>query len=83
MVAVVAEKFDKLRTLMDEKLKRHWAACEAMAMGRGGISAVCEATGMSPTTIRKGIREIEQEYPELADQARGGKVRRPGGGSWP
>jgi transposase len=80
MTAVVADKFDRLRSLMNEKLKRHWAACEAMAMGHGGISAVSEATGMSPTTIRKGIREIEQEYPELAEQVSGGRVRRPGGG---
>jgi hypothetical protein len=61
MVGMVADKFDNLRSLMNEKLKRHWAACEAMALGRGGISTVSEATGMSPTTIRKGIREIEQE----------------------
>ena len=82
MVGMVADKFDKLRSLMNEKLKRHWAACEAMALGRGGISAVSEATGMSPTTIRKGIREIEQKYPELAEQAGGGRVRRPGGGRY-
>lgn len=82
MVGVVADKFDRLRILMNEKLKRHWAACEAMALGRGGISAVSEATGMSPTTIRKGIREIEQEYPELAEQSSGGRVRRPGGGRY-
>jgi len=65
---------------MNEKLKRRWAACEAMAIGRGGISAVSEATGMSRTTIRKGIREIEQEYPELAEQASNKRVRRSGGG---
>jgi hypothetical protein len=65
---------------MNEKLKRRWAACEAMAIGRGGISAVSEATGMSRTTIRKGIREIEQEYPDIAEQGRGDRVRRPGGG---
>ena len=82
MVGMVADKFDNLRSLMNEKLKRHWAACEAMALGRGGISTVSEATGMSPTTIRKGIREIEQEYPELAEQAGGGRVRRPGGGRY-
>jgi hypothetical protein len=80
MVAVVADKFNKLRTVMNEKLKRRWAACEAMAMGRGGISAVSEATGMSRTTIRKGIREIEQEYPELAEQASDRRIRRPGAG---
>ena len=80
VVVVVAYKYDRLRTVMNEKLKRHWAACEAMAMGPGGISAVCEATGISRTTIRKGIREIEQEYPELVEQAGKDRIRRPGGG---
>lgn len=80
MVGIVADKFDRLRGVMNENLKRRWAACEAMAIGRGGISAVSEATGMSRTTIRKGIREIEQEYPDIAEQGRGDRVRRPGGG---
>jgi len=65
---------------MNEKFKRHWAACEAMAIGRGGISAVSEATGMSRTTIRRGIREIEEDYPGLADQAPRDRIRRAGGG---
>ena len=80
MVGIVAGKFDRLRGVMNEKLKRRWAACEAMAIGRGGISAVSEATGMSRTTIRKGIREIEQEYPEIAEETGSGRVRQPGGG---
>ena len=80
MVEVVAGKFDRLRMVMNEKWKRHWVACEALAIGRGGIAAVSEATRMSPTTIRKGIREIEEEYPELAEQAGSGRVRRSGGG---
>ena len=80
MVGIVAEKFDRLRTLMNEKLRRRWAACEAMAMQRGGIAAVCKATGMSPNTIRKGIREIEEEYPELVERVSNERVRQPGGG---
>jgi len=37
---------------------------------------------MSPNTIRRGIREIEEEYPELAESVshRNERVRRPGGG---
>ena len=80
MAAAVAEKFDKLANSMNENLKRRWAACEAMSLGRGGISAVSEATGMSRTTIRKGIGEIEQEYPALVEQIDSERIRRPGGG---
>lgn len=79
MAAVVAEKYDRLSSMMNERLRRRWAACEAMSMGRGGISAVADATGISRTTIRKGIREIEQEYPGLADDLNK-RIRRPGGG---
>lgn len=80
MAAIVADKFDRLSSMMNEKLKRRWAACEAIAMGRGGISAVAQATGISRTTIRKGIREIEQEYPQLAENVSEQRIRRPGGG---
>lgn len=80
MVGSVAEKFDRLRIVMNEKLRRRWAACEAMAMQRGGIAAVSKATGMSPNTIRRGIREIEEEYPELAERVSNERVRQPGGG---
>lgn len=80
MVSILRDKFIRLRSTMNEKLKRRWAACEAMAMGRGGISAVSEATGMSRTTIRKGIREIEQEWPQLAEETGSTRIRQTGGG---
>ncbi len=38
---------------------------------------------MSPTTIRKGIREVLEQFPGLAEAAVGGRVRRPGGGRRP
>lgn len=52
-------------------------------MGRGGIAAVAQATGMSRTTIRKGIHEVQQLYPDLADQMHPERVRQPGGGRRP
>lgn len=79
----VADKFQRLSSMMNEKLKRHWAACEALAMGRGGIAMVAQATGMSRTTIRKGIQEVQQLYPALTDQVAPERVRRPGGGRPP
>jgi transposase len=80
MALAVADKFSKLQAMMNEKLKRRWAACEALAIGRGGISIVSRATGMSRSTIRKGIREIQEEYPGLVDHISGKRIRRPGGG---
>jgi hypothetical protein len=83
MAYLVADKFQRLSSMMNEKLKRHWAACEALAMGRGGIATVAQATGMSRTTIRKGILEVQHLYPELTDQVAPERVRRPGGGRQP
>jgi len=79
MIALVQEKYQNLSALMDEKLKRHWAACEALAMGRGGISAVAQATGLSRNTIRKGIREIQDPTCHTSEDSQG-RVRCPGGG---
>ena len=78
LVESLPERFAALRPLLDERARRIWAAAEARAMGRGGISRVSEATGLSRTTIRSGLRELAKGPP----QARG-RVRRPGGGRKP
>jgi DDE family transposase len=55
---VVRRKFELLRPLMNERLRRHWAACEAMTLQRGGVTLVAQATGLSRTTIWAGLREL-------------------------
>ena len=60
---------------LDERGRRRWAATEARSLGRGGISAVAEATGMSDHTIRKGIKELSS-----GNQLSPDRQRRPGGG---
>jgi transposase len=82
MDAIVHMKYDQLSSMMDERLKRHWAACEALALGYGGVSEVARATGLSRVTIRKGIAEIQGTMPELTREIEG-RVRRPGGGRRP
>ncbi len=64
---------------MDERLRRQWAAAEAKAYGWGGIQAVSVATGLSMTTIRKGMDELSEReaQPERAFSER---VRKAGGG---
>ena len=54
-------KFDSLAPHLNERLTRLWAATEAIALGRGGITEVSGATGLSPKTIRVGIRELDIE----------------------
>src|SRR3954454_20599422 len=43
---------------MSERLRRRWAAAEAVSLGRGGISAVAMATGLSRTTIWQGMNDL-------------------------
>jgi transposase len=45
-------------------------------LGRGGISAVHRATGISIVTIRKGIQELNAPEQHVASQ----RIRKPGGG---
>jgi len=44
--------------LMDERMRRQWAAAESRAYGWGGVEAVSGAIRMSPNTIRKGLAEL-------------------------
>lgn len=80
--AVLKMKYDKLGAIMDERVKRHWAACEALALGYGGVSAVARVTGLSRSTIRKGIAEVQGEMPLLSQEI-GNRIRRRGGGRRP
>ncbi|MDR2641235.1 MAG: ISAzo13 family transposase [Planctomycetaceae bacterium] len=48
-----------MRNVLHERGARRWAAAEAKQLGRGGISVVALATGMSRVTIRRGLRELE------------------------
>ena len=45
--------------MLTERTRRLWAATEATALGHGGIAKVARATGVSPSTIARGIRELE------------------------
>jgi transposase len=76
---LIESKYRSLAPLMDERIRRQWAATEAQAYGWGGVSAVSSVTGMSRKTIRKGlaelgIRELEPDAPVTA------RLRSPGGG---
>src|SRR5262249_35821268 len=56
---------------LDERDRRLVAAAEAFAAGYGGIAAVAMATGLAPSTIGRGLKELAQEQPSA-------RVRRPG-----
>ena len=75
----VETKYRALAALMDERMRRQWAAAEARAFGWGGLQAVSAAIGMSPNTLRKGLAELaarEKNPPAPVDPY----LRRKGGG---
>jgi transposase len=71
----IRSKYDGLVNDVNERGRRRRAAVEAMSLGRGGISAVATATGISDRTIRNGIRELR-----TGDSPPHGYQRRKGGG---
>jgi DDE family transposase len=75
----IALRYGALVALMDERLRRQWAAAEAQAYGWGGVRAVSRATGLSPNTVAKGLAELEARAaaPQHPLDAR---VRTPGAG---
>ncbi len=64
---------------MDERLRRQWAASEAQSFGRGGVSAVSRATGMSRNTVRRGLAETALRKGQRKARL-DTRIRRPGGG---
>ena len=73
--ASVDDLFLKVLGSLNEAQSRWYVGREALARGRGGISAMERMTGMSRPTILKGIRELRGRK-ELG----GERLRRPGGG---
>ena len=62
-----------LRPHLDERRRRLLLGSEATELGRGGITAVAQATGVHPDTVARSVRETTGE----AEPQR--RVRAPGG----
>ena len=69
-----------LDPVLDERGRRRFAAAEALAAGRGGVTAVARITGIARSTIDRGLAELRGEAePDAAPD----RVRRKGGGRRP
>jgi hypothetical protein len=69
-------RFGVLFPHLNERQRRLVMAQEARLLGHGGVRAVARAAGVSETTVRAGVFELEAGEDPLPD----GRVRRPGGG---
>jgi hypothetical protein len=88
ILTTVQTKYELLRPLMDERMRRQWAASEALSLKRGGVSVVARATGLSRTTIGQGMRELRERTnlgieDECCISELPARVRHPGGGRHP
>ena len=74
-IADIAARYQALKPVLDERSRRLVAAAESQVIGRGGISAVSKATGVSRPVIRQGVAELKDTSGLIP-----GRVRRAGGG---
>ena len=78
----VRGQYAVLHERLDERALRLWAGSEAQAHGRGGITLVAAATGMSRIRIAAGLREVQGDGAAARPSERA-RIRRPGGGRKP
>ncbi len=56
--------------VLDERARRLWAAAEARSAGRGGLAAVVRATGISESTVLRGLADLDSEQRPAAGNVR-------------
>ena len=77
--AQLRRQYQQLLGSLDERGRREWAGSEAMLLGHGGIARLHRATGLSTTTIRRGVNDLaERDETDAVESPR--RVRRSGGG---
>jgi len=74
-IELIKIKYASIKSELNERSQRIWAASEAISIGHGGIRIVHKATGIAESTIQIGKRELQND--ETIESKR---VRRKGGG---
>src|ERR1700684_1108502 len=77
---VIEAKYRDLEARLDEATLRLWAAVEARSLGRGGVSTVAKALGISHTTIYAGLAELGHNSSSATLSFNGNRIRAKGGG---
>jgi hypothetical protein len=71
---LIRHDYELLRPDLNERGRRMFAAAQVRLLGYGGLASVARATGIAPSTIGRGLKEL------ASGVARVGRARRPGGG---
>src|ERR1700674_4878025 len=74
----IQARFEALGPFLNERDRRLFAASEARAAGRGGITAVSRTTGIARSTIGRGLEDLRSGAVRCSQ-----RVRRKGGGQKP
>ena len=59
--AAIKLRYAALGPVLEERGRRRFAAAEALAAGRGGVTAVARITGIARSTIDRGLAELRGE----------------------
>lgn len=79
-IANMTQRFNYLSKFLNERQKRLFAAAEALAIGRGGITAAAKACGLSRVTVTAGCKELKGNSESDTDVNIGSRTRRKGAG---
>ncbi len=74
----IRARFQKIEWALDERMRRLFAASEASALGRGGVTKVSKATGISRRAIHAGMAELTAQQPPVENQEK--RIRKAGAG---
>jgi predicted ArsR family transcriptional regulator len=74
-VAEQHRSINRLAATLDERRRRLFVGLLASRHGHGGVVRLAEITGLSRTTIRRGIVELQEGVPDLRR-----RIRQRGGG---
>jgi hypothetical protein len=66
---------NRVLALLDERRRRLFVGLLASQQGHGGVAQLARITGLSRTTIRRGLLELRDGADDFS-----ARVRRPGGG---
>jgi hypothetical protein len=69
------KRYKAMAPVLDEQGRRRFAAMEAQALGRGGVSLMSKITGLARRTIYRGLSDLRNKWSPGS-----GRVRRSGAG---
>ena len=76
----LSKKIQAVLPMLNEAQRRIYLATEAAYLGRGGITKIKEASGISRVTITNGMKELEAGQYYGAQEESSPRIRKAGAG---